>query len=121
MTVRPFRSRRRAPGPAAATTAPSPTAAIRPSRTTTLVARGRDPMSLLNLLPGAVPNFGSTILGGTVGTAAPTVQGQPAGSFQMSVNGMPSNDGDLTGKNATFATPAIFVGLVQWADRIITE
>ncbi len=28
---------------------------------------------------------------------------------------------DLTGKNATFANPAIFVGLVQWSDKVITE
>jgi hypothetical protein len=65
----------------------------------TLVARGRDPMSLLNLLPGAVPIFGTTILGGTTGTNAPTISGQPGNSFQMSVNGMPSNDGDLTASN----------------------
>jgi hypothetical protein len=65
----------------------------------TLVARGRDPISLLNLLPGAIPNFGTTILGGTTGTNAPTIQGMPGGSFQMAVNGMPSNDGDLTASN----------------------
>jgi hypothetical protein len=28
---------------------------------------------------------------------------------------------DLLGKNATFANPTIFVGLVQWADKVLTE
>ena len=27
----------------------------------------------------------------------------------------------LKGKNATFANPAIFVGLVQWCDKVMTE
>ena len=27
----------------------------------------------------------------------------------------------LEGKNATFANPAIFVGLVQWCDKVLTE
>ena len=30
-------------------------------------------------------------------------------------------ESDLTGKNATFASPTIFVGLVEWADRVLTE
>jgi hypothetical protein len=30
-------------------------------------------------------------------------------------------ESDLTGKNATFANPTIFVGLVEWADRVLTE
>jgi len=25
------------------------------------------------------------------------------------------------GKNATFSNPAAFVGLVEWADKIVTE
>jgi hypothetical protein len=75
------------------------TSVLEATQLDTLVARGRDPMSLLNLMPGAIPILGTTTLGGTTGTNAPTIQGQPAGSFQMSVNGMPSNDGDLTGSN----------------------
>jgi len=27
----------------------------------------------------------------------------------------------LAGKNATFANPTIFIGLVQWADKVLTE
>jgi len=27
----------------------------------------------------------------------------------------------LTGKNASFANPTIFVGLVEWAEKVITE
>jgi len=27
----------------------------------------------------------------------------------------------LEGKNATFANPKVFVGLVQWADKVLTE
>jgi hypothetical protein len=30
-------------------------------------------------------------------------------------------ESDLTRKNATFANPTIFVGLVEWADRVLTE
>ena len=30
-------------------------------------------------------------------------------------------ESDLEGKNATLATPAIFVGLVQWCDKVLTE
>lgn len=30
-------------------------------------------------------------------------------------------DTDLTGKNASFSSPAIFVGLVEWADKVLTE
>jgi len=30
-------------------------------------------------------------------------------------------DTDLTGKNASFSNPAIFVGLVEWADKVLTE
>jgi len=27
----------------------------------------------------------------------------------------------LAGKNASFANPTIFVGLVEWAEKVITE
>jgi hypothetical protein len=30
-------------------------------------------------------------------------------------------ESDLAGKHATFANPAIFVGLVEWADKVLTE
>jgi len=30
-------------------------------------------------------------------------------------------EADLAGKNATFATPPVFVGLVVWADKVLTE
>jgi hypothetical protein len=30
-------------------------------------------------------------------------------------------ESDLAGKNAMFANPAIFVGLVEWADKVLTE
>jgi len=30
-------------------------------------------------------------------------------------------ESDLVGKNATFATPTVFVGLVEWADKVLTE
>jgi len=30
-------------------------------------------------------------------------------------------DADLVGKNASFADPTIFVGLVEWADKVLTE
>ena len=28
---------------------------------------------------------------------------------------------DLAGKNASFSNPAAFVGLVEWADKVLTE
>jgi hypothetical protein len=28
---------------------------------------------------------------------------------------------DLSGKNATFANPTIFVQLIEWADKLLTE
>ena len=30
-------------------------------------------------------------------------------------------EADPAGKNATFANPAVFVGLVEWADKVLTE
>jgi len=30
-------------------------------------------------------------------------------------------ESDRAGKNATFANPTTFVGLVQWADKVLTE
>lgn len=30
-------------------------------------------------------------------------------------------ESDLAGKNATFGNPTIFVGLIEWADKILTE
>jgi predicted peroxiredoxin len=30
-------------------------------------------------------------------------------------------DADLAGKGASFGNPTIFVGLVEWADRVLTE
>jgi hypothetical protein len=30
-------------------------------------------------------------------------------------------DSDLEGKNATWSNPAIFVTLVEWADKILAE
>jgi len=30
-------------------------------------------------------------------------------------------DADLVGKNAAFSDPPRFVGLVEWADKIVTE
>jgi hypothetical protein len=30
-------------------------------------------------------------------------------------------ESDLAGKNATFANPAIFVKLIEWADKVLTE
>jgi hypothetical protein len=30
-------------------------------------------------------------------------------------------DTDLAGKNATFANPSILVGLIEWADKLLTE
>ena len=40
-----------------------------------MVARGRDPVRLLNSLPGVDPNLGGSITGGTIGTNLPTIQG----------------------------------------------
>jgi len=37
------------------------------------------------------------------------------------VPGPDALDADLVGKNAGFSNPAAFVGLVEWADKVLTE
>jgi hypothetical protein len=63
-----------------------------------LVSRGRDPVRLLNALPGVDPNLAGSITGGTIGTALPTMQGTAGFNSYIAIDGVGSADGD-TGNN----------------------
>ena len=60
----------------------------------TLVSRGRDPVRLLNSLPGVDPNIGGLITGGTIGTGLPTMQGTAGFASYVAIDGIGSADGD---------------------------
>ena len=72
-----------------------------------IVARGRDPIRMLNALPGVVPaldiDIGGDLIGGVIGTTLPTIQGTAGFSSYVAVDGMGSADGD-TGRNNGIAS-----------------
>jgi len=73
-----------------------------------LVARGRDPMSLLRSLPGvSVTGDGAASLGGTNGTAAPSINGLPSSNTAVQVDGMTTNDADTNVQVSTIGVDAI--------------
>jgi len=73
-----------------------------------LVARGRDPMSLLRSLPGvSATGDGSASLGGTNGTAAPSINGLPSSNTAVQVDGMTTNDADTNVQVSTVGVDAI--------------
>lgn len=73
-----------------------------------LVARGRDPMSLLRSLPGvSATGDGATSLGGTNGTAAPSINGLPSSNTAIQVDGMTTNDADTNVQVSTVGVDAI--------------
>jgi hypothetical protein len=59
-----------------------------------LLARGRDPMSLLNALPGVAPVTEVTSLGGQIGPLTPNISGHRSASAGLAVDGMASSDVD---------------------------
>jgi hypothetical protein len=72
-----------------------------------LIARGRDPMALLNLLPGVTPTTGTTSLGGQIGANTPVIAGQVGSSAGMRVDGMVSSDPDTGNNNSPMSMDAI--------------
>src|SRR5687768_10895227 len=78
----------------------------------TLVSRGRDPVRLLNSLPGVDPQLGGAagaglITGGTIGTNLPTMQGTVGFASYIAIDGMGSADGDTGFNNGITSMDAI--------------
>ena len=73
----------------------------------TLVSRGRDPVRLLNSLPGVDPNIGGLITGGTIGTNLPTMQGTAGFASYVAIDGVGSADGDTGNNNGITSMDAI--------------
>jgi hypothetical protein len=73
----------------------------------TLVSRGRDPVRLLNSLPGVDPNITGLITGGTIGTNLPTMQGTPGNASYIAIDGVGSADGDTGNNNGITSMDAI--------------
>jgi hypothetical protein len=69
-------------------------AAIESEQINSLLARGRDPISLLNTLPGVAPVGEVTSLGGLFGPVTPNIMGQRSASAGLAVDGMAASDGD---------------------------
>jgi hypothetical protein len=72
-----------------------------------LVSRGRDPVRLLNALPGVDPNLTGSITGGTIGTNLPTMQGTAGFSTYVAIDGVGSADGDTGNNNGITSIDAI--------------
>ena len=72
-----------------------------------LIARGRDPMALLNLLPGVTPTTGTSSLGGQIGAPTPVIAGQLGNASGMRVDGMVSSDPDTGFNNSPMSMDAI--------------
>ena len=73
----------------------------------TLVSRGRDPVRLLNSLPGVDPNISGLITGGTIGTGLPTMQGTAGFASYVAIDGIGSADGDTGNNNGITSMDAI--------------
>ncbi len=73
----------------------------------TMVSRGRDPVRLLNSLPGVDPNIGGLITGGTIGTNLPTMQGTAGFASYIAIDGVGSSDGDTGNNNGITSMDAI--------------
>jgi hypothetical protein len=77
-----------------------------------LVSRGRDPVRLLNSLPGVDPQLGGAagaglITGGTIGTNLPTMQGTAGFASYVAIDGVGSADGDTGFNNGITSMDAI--------------
>ena len=72
-----------------------------------LVSRGRDPVRLLNSLPGVDPNITGLITGGTIGTNLPTMQGTAGFASYIAIDGVGSSDGDTGNNNGITSMDAI--------------
>src|SRR5262245_59545794 len=68
------------------------TAVIEAGTLESLVSRGRDPVRLLNALPGVDPSLGGNISGGTIGTGLPSMQGTAGINTYVAIDGIGSAD-----------------------------
>ena len=66
--------------------------AIESQQMDALLARGRDPVSLLSLLPGVAPHAEVASLGGQIGPAPPNIAGHRGVAAGLAVDGMASSD-----------------------------
>jgi len=83
------------------TTTAEHSAVITPDQMTTMMARGRDVVSLLRMLPGVVYGTDPEHAGGTYGTSSPGIAGTPNSMNYLTVDGLLSND---------MGTPGVFSG-----------
>ena len=83
------------------------TSVLEASSIESMVARGRDPMRLLNSLPGVDPNLGGSIAGGTIGTGLPSIQGTAGFNTYVAIDGVGSADGDTGNNNGITSVDAI--------------
>ena len=82
-------------------------AAIESQGMDSLLARGRDPISLLNTLPGVSPVADVTSLGGQIGPLTPNIMGHRSASAGLAVDGMAATDGDNGRHNSPVSLDAI--------------
>jgi len=90
-----------AQGAAVQTASAEHSVVITPDQMASMLARGRDVVSLLRLLPGVVYGTDPEHAGGTYGTSSPGIGGTPASMNYLTVDGLLSND---------MGTPGVFSG-----------
>jgi hypothetical protein len=85
--------------------------AIEASQMESLVARGRDPMSLFRVMPGVSQVSGGldgpVSLGGVNGIGLPTVSGLQSNLGNITLDGMPANDADTNNMMSVISVDAI--------------
>ena len=70
------------------------TSVLEAAQLDSLIVRGRDPISLLNLLPGVTPVVGVSALGGQIGPVTPSIGGQLGIAAGLALDGQAASDGD---------------------------
>ena len=70
------------------------TSVLEAAQLDSLIVRGRDPMSLLNLLPGVTPVTNVSALGGQIGPVTPSIGGQLGIAAGLALDGQAASDGD---------------------------
>jgi hypothetical protein len=88
-----------AEGAAVQTSSAEQSAMLTPSQMSNMLARGRDVIGLLRVLPGVRYGTDPVSLGGSYGTDTPEIGGAPARANTMTLDGLLSND---------IGTPSVF-------------
>ena len=83
------------------------TSVLEAAQLDSLIVRGRDPMSLLNLLPGVTPVVGVSALGGQIGPVTPSIGGQLGIAAGLALDGQAASDGDTGRMGTSAAIPAL--------------